>query len=268
MFSSASHLLTASVGLAINEMGTSVLGFAVAIGLPVISMLLVLFKDGAKAMQEHWKKKAGTSLIILIVIWSIVIIFQMMKLIYEDHLKQRTRIQNLVSALETNNDLFKGAAIEWDGRGNAIFTMTTLRSGDDIHVYVDIRQAAGMLLPNSFLFEGQLAKQPRVEIGAISHFVRDENIKITLATISRVPGNQTVFQWGDEKYRNYKVGVNYSGYLGRVVVTEKNNPKEYHSYFVVVGRTFSDEISNSTVVGPAFIIGPNVLETVKNWDAT
>jgi hypothetical protein len=268
MILAAWHLLVKAIELAINEMGTSVLGFAVAIGLPAISMLIALLKDGTSAMREHWKKKAGIGLIPLVAIWSVVVVCQMAALIYAEHVEQRHRIQNLVATLESNNDLFKDAAIEWDGKGNAVLTIRTIRAGEDLRVYLDIRQSAGMLFPDSFLFEGQLAKQPRVEIGAIPHFVRDENLKITLATVSRVPGNQTVFQWGDAKYENYKVGVNYSGYVGRLVITEKNNPMEYHSYFAVVGRTFFDEKFNATVVGPAFIIGPNIMQTVKNWDAS
>lgn len=267
MIASAWHLLATALGLAITQMGTTVLGLAVLIGLPIAGLLLALFRNGIDAMREHWKRKFGIGLIPLVVIWSVVVIYQMGHLIYNDHIRQRNTIQSLATALDSTNDLFNHAAIEWDGNGNAIFTMTTLRSGEDLHVYLDIRQGTAGPLPSSPLFEGQLAKQPRVEIGAIPHFVRDQNLKVTLATVLRVPGNQMVFQWGDKKYGNYAVGVNYSGYVGRLVVTEKNNPKEYHSYFVVVGRSFFDDKSNSNVVGPALIIGPNILGTVKNWDA-
>jgi hypothetical protein len=266
MILSAWHVFSAAFGMAIIQMGTSVLGLAVLIGLPIFSLLLALFKDGVNAMREHWKKKVGIGLIPLLAIWTIVVTYQMAQLIYNDHIWQKNERKSLVSALESTNDLFKDTAIEWDGSGNPTFMMTALRSGEDLHVYLDIRQGGGGIL-DSPLFEGQLAKQPRVEIGTVSHFVRDQILKVTLATVAKVPGNQMVFQWGDKAYNNYSVGVNYSGYLGRIVVTEKNNPKEYHSYFIVVGRSFHDEKSNSTVVGPAFIIAPNILGIVKNWDA-
>jgi hypothetical protein len=267
MISSAWHLLTTAFGLAITQMGTSVLGFSVAIVLFLISFFVVFLKNGVSVMREHWRRKAGISSILLIAIWGAVVIFHIVKLIYEDHIEQHNRVQSLAAALDSTNDLFNDAAIEWDGRGNVIFTMTALRSGDDLQVYLDIRQGGGVVPFGSFLLEGQLAKQPRVEIGTIPHFLRGQILKVTLATVLRADGNQTIFQWGDKGYQNYKVGVNYSGYLGRVVVTEKNNPKEYHSYFLVVGRSFFDDKSNSTVVGPALIIEPNVLGEVKNWGA-
>ncbi|SFU22300.1 hypothetical protein [Paraburkholderia aspalathi] len=267
MIISAWHVVWAAITQTVTQMGMTLLGISASIIVLIVGLVIVFKRDGMTAVRVHWKKNIVVVLLPICAIWGGVVIYNVVEMIYSDHVRERNALERLATALESSNDLFKDAEIEWDGRGDVTFVFTALRSGDDLHVYLDLRQGSNVL-GESYLFGGQPSKQPRVEIGTISHFVRDERLKVTLAAVSHVEGGQMVFQWGAKKYQNYAVGVNYGDYIGRIVAVEKSGPKEYHSYFVVVPRTFFDEKSNSAVLGPAFIVGPSVLRVIKNWDAT
>ena len=262
------HLVVAAINLAIAQMSTSLLAICASIVAPIISAIILFFKNGLSATGVNWKKKFGLSLAAICVIWGGIVLFDITHLTYDDHIAQKREVQKLSAALESTNNLFTDEAIEWNGSGDVIFVFTALRSGEDLHVYLDLRQGGGGIPGDSYVFEGQLVRQPRVEIGAISHFSIGQRLTVTLATVENVPGNQTLFQWGSRAYKNYTVGTNYNGYIGRIAVMEKNDKKEYHSYFIVEGRSFHDSKSNSTIVGPAFITGPDVLRTIKDWSAT
>lgn len=158
----------------------------------------------------------------------------------------------------SRHQLVKNAAIEWDGNGNVIFSAVASRSGEKLAVYLDYQLGPGSQTGGGFVLQGQTMGDARVEIGSIDHFSHDQRIRVTLATVTAVEGQQ-VFQWGDAFYNNTKVGATWGVYIGRIVLVSQDRSEEYY-YFIVVPRSFEGDPR------PPIIVGPDLMDVSSKWN--
>jgi hypothetical protein len=94
--------------------------------------------------------------------------------------------------------------VDWDAAGRVSLQGRYTRSDGPITIYVTYGQTSSLMSRPQSVISGTTAVEPRIKIGSISHFDRDEKADITIGVVSAVDGNQQIIQWGERQQNNTK----------------------------------------------------------------
>ena len=87
MWHSAFDVLAAGFWLALSEMGATLLGAVIPLGVFAVGSAVIWFRGGRSAVNRHLKEKIGLNVLLFAGVWIALIGFSTLRVIYDDHLR-------------------------------------------------------------------------------------------------------------------------------------------------------------------------------------
>jgi hypothetical protein len=148
--------------------------------------------------------------------------------------------------------LVRDPRLEWESGGRVSLQGRFARSDGPVTIYVTYGSNGGAFNFGRAM-SGKLAVEPRIKIGAIDHFDRDEQANFTIGYVTNVEGNQQVLQWGEPQQDRIKVGITWASYFCLVIFMWKDGKEDSYPFLIVARST------DITGGAPPVFIGPDLL---------